>query len=67
MTELLTYTVPGMSCGHCKAAVAEEVSAVSGVDSVVVDLDGKRVDVAGESLDDRAIGAAIERAGYEAA
>jgi len=67
MTELLTYTVPGMSCGHCKAAVAEEVSAVSGVDSVVVDLDRKRVDVAGESLDDRAIRAAIERAGYEAA
>ena len=67
MTETLTYTVPGMHCGHCEVAVKEEISAVEGVEAVVVDLDSKRVDVVGERLDDDAIRAAIEEAGYEAA
>lgn len=67
MTETLTYTVPGMHCGHCEVALKEEVSAVEGVEAVVVDLDSKRVDVTGERLDDDAIRAAIEEAGYEAA
>ena len=67
MTETLTYTVRGMSCGHCKAAVTEEVSAVGGVESVDVDLDTKLVVVHGESLDDTALRAAIDEAGYEAA
>ena len=61
------YLVPGMHCGHCEAAVRDEVSAVPGVESVAVDLVTKRVDVAGEPLDDAAIRAAIEEAGYEAA
>jgi copper chaperone len=63
----LTYSVPGMSCAHCKAAVTEEVSGVAGVDSVDVDLDTKLVVVHGEQLDDAAIRAAIDEAGYEAA
>jgi copper chaperone len=67
MSETLTYTVPGMHCGHCEAAVTEEVSAVSGVVAVAVDLESKRVDVTGEALDDAAIRSAIEEAGYEAA
>ena len=67
MTEMMTYIVSGMSCDHCKAAVTEEVSAVEGVSSVSVDLDSKRVDVTGARLDDAALRAAIEEAGYEAA
>ena len=67
MSDTLTYTVPGMHCGHCEAAVTEEVSGVAGVESVSVDLDSKRVDVTGAQLDDAAIRAAIEEAGYEAA
>ncbi len=63
----LTYTVLGMSCGHCKAAVTEEVSSVAGVESVDVDLDTKLVVVRGEGLDDAALRAAIDEAGYEAA
>ena len=63
----MRYLVPGMHCAHCVAAVAEEVSAVAGVESVAVDLETKRVDVTGEPLDDAAIRAAIEEAGYEAA
>ncbi len=63
----LTYTVPGMSCGHCKAAVEESLTAVDGVETVVVDLDSKRVVVRGENLDDQALRAAIDEAGYEVA
>jgi copper chaperone CopZ len=65
--ETREYTVPGMHCGHCEAAVTEEVTAVEGVESVVVDLDSKRVVVQGAELDDGAIRASIEEAGYEAA
>ncbi len=65
--ERVQYTVPAMHCGHCKTAVTDEVSAVPGVESVVVDLDTKRVEVTGTALDDAAIRAAIEEAGYEAA
>src|SRR6266545_3166177 len=65
MTEI-TYSVPDMSCGHCKHEVTTEVSAVAGVDSVDVDLDTKRVVVRGAGLDDAAIRAAIDAAGYGA-
>ena len=67
MTDKLTYTVPGMHCGHCQAAVDQELSAVSGVESVQVDLDSKLVVVVGEGLSDEKLRAAIEEAGYEAA
>lgn len=62
----LSYTVAGMSCGHCKAAVTEEVEQVAGVDAVEVDLDSKRVVVRGEEVSDDAVRAAIREAGYEA-
>ena len=65
--QLLRYTVPAMHCGHCERAVKEELSAVAGVSDVAVDLEAKRVTVTGESLDDAALRAAIEEAGYEAA
>lgn len=67
MSDTLTYIVPGMHCGHCERSVTEEVSSVAGVNSVVVDLETKRVEVSGADLDDTAIRAAIEEAGYEAA
>jgi len=65
--ETRTYTVPGMHCGHCEAAVIEEVSALDEVESVLVDLETKRVVVQGVDLDDGRIRAAIDEAGYEAA
>ena len=67
MNDVATYTVPEMTCGHCKAAVTRELSAVADVHSVNVDLDTKLVTVTGEHLDDEALRAAIEEAGYEAA
>ena len=63
----VTYTVSGMSCGHCKAAVEEEVGRVPGVESVTADLDSKLVVVRGDDLEDDALRAAIDEAGYEAA
>jgi len=66
MVDSLTYTVPGMHCEHCKAAVAAEVGSVAGVEVVDVDLETKRVTVRGGELDDEALRAAIGEAGYEA-
>jgi copper chaperone len=63
----ITYTVGGMSCAHCKAAVEEEVGQVPGVEFVNADVDTKLVVVRGEGLDDGALRAAIDEAGYEAA
>jgi copper chaperone CopZ len=63
----ITYTVTGMSCGHCKTAVEGEVGQVPGVEFVNADVDSKLVVVRGEGLDDAALRAAIDEAGYEAA
>ena len=60
-----TYTVPGVSCQHCVVAISEEVGQVEGVESVDVALDTKRVTVQGRDLDDVALRAAIDEAGYE--
>jgi copper chaperone len=65
--EVLTYSVPGMHCGHCTQAVEQELSAVEGVAAVTADLDSKLVTVTGLSLSDEALREAIEEAGYEAA
>jgi copper chaperone len=63
----ITYSVPDISCDHCRAAIACEVTAVAGVDAVEVDLDAKTVTVTGDPLDGQAIVAAIDEAGYEVA
>jgi copper chaperone len=63
----LHYSVPGVSCEHCIGAVTDEVEQVPGVESVVVDLQRKRVTVRGRSIDDGAVRAAIDEAGYDIA
>ncbi len=63
----LTLSVPGMTCGHCEAAVRQEVGAVAGVVTVAVDLDSKDVVVTGDQLDRDAIVAAIDEAGFDVA
>ena len=62
-----TYTVTGMSCGHCKASVTDEVSKVTGVEAVDVDLNTGQVTVHGSGFTDAAISAAVDEAGYEIA
>jgi copper chaperone len=61
-----TYSVPGISCDHCKAAIEGEVGKLEGVARVEVDVDARSVTVDGTAPDD-AIRAAIDDAGYEVA
>jgi len=56
-----------MHCGHCERAVSAELEQVAGVESVDVDLETKLVTVRGSNLEDSALRAAIEDAGYVAA
>ena len=63
-----TYTVTGMTCGHCVQAVTEEVSRIDGVTGVDVDLASGRVTVhAAGPVDDAAFAAAVDEAGYSVA
>ena len=63
-----TYSVSGMTCGHCVASVTEGVSELAGVTDVAVDLPTGAVSVtSAEPLDDDAVRAAVEEAGYELA
>lgn len=60
------YTVKGMTCSHCVAAVTEEVSKVDGVTDVAVDLDSGSLTVRGPvQVDSEAVAAAVDEAGYE--
>jgi copper chaperone len=67
MSDTLTLSVPGMTCGHCEAAVKQEVGGVPGVTDVSVDLETKQVVVTGTSVDRVAVVAAIDEAGFDTA
>jgi copper chaperone len=63
-----TYTVTGMTCGHCVNAVTEEVTALPGVTAVDVELASGRLTVTSDTpVDDDAVRAAVDEAGYELA
>jgi len=63
-----TYHVVGMTCSHCVDAVTEEVSALSGVRGVDVDLATGAVTVSSDTpLEPAAVAAAVDEAGYELA
>ena len=61
-----TYSVPGISCEHCRTAITSELDQVAGVDMVIVDLNIKSVSVLGD-FDDAAVREAIDNAGYDIA
>ena len=61
-----TYSVPGISCGHCKAAIEGELAPLEGVESALVDIDAKTVTVMGE-ITEVDVRAAVDEAGYEVA
>lgn len=66
MTTTSTYTVTGMTCEHCVRSVTEELTKLDGVTAVDVDLASGRVTVASDhALDDEAVVAAVDEAGYE--
>ena len=63
-----TFTVTGMTCGHCIASVTEEVSEIPGVENVDVTLETGQVTVtSAEPVDTAAVRAAVEEAGYQLA
>jgi copper chaperone len=63
-----TYTVTGMTCGHCVASVTEEVQEIGGVEQVDVVLEtGSLTITSAEPVDDSAVKIAVEDAGYQLA
>jgi copper chaperone CopZ len=62
-----TYSVPGISCGHCRTAITGEVTRIAGVSAVDVDLDTKIVTITGAGFNDAAVRDAIDEAGYDIA
>ena len=63
-----TYTVVGMTCGHCVNSVTEEVTQVPGVTGVELDVASGGLTVTSETtVDDTAVQAAVEEAGYQVA
>ena len=63
-TKSQTYQVSGMSCAHCAGAITREVSKLPAVEKVDVDLRANTVTVSGDPVDDSAVRAAIDEAGY---
>jgi copper chaperone CopZ len=59
-----TYEVSGMSCAHCAGAISGEVGKLGAVEAVDVDVAAGTVTVTGDAVDDAAIRAAIDEAGY---
>lgn len=60
------YTVKGMTCEHCVNSVSTEIGKIDGVTGVQVDLASGAVTVSSAAaLDETAIAAAVDEAGYE--
>ena len=68
MSTTSTWTVTGMTCGHCVASVTEELQEVDGVQHVAVTLEtGEVVVTSAEPLAREAVEAAVTEAGYQLA
>jgi copper chaperone CopZ len=65
MSETRTYSVIGMTCAHCVSSVTEEVQEIPGVQNVDITLEtGELAISSSQQLDDSAVRAAVEEAGY---
>lgn len=65
--ETQVFTVRGMTCAHCSAAVTDEVAKLAGVSGVAVDLAAGMLTVHGTAIDVLLVNAAVVEAGYEIA
>lgn len=62
-----TFSVTGMTCGHCERSVREEVEEIAGVTDVEVSHETGQLVVTSEAgVDSAAVVAAVEEAGYQA-
>lgn len=60
-----SYTVAGMTCGHCADAVTSEITAIDGARGVDVDLVSGRVTVTSDDpLPVARVRAAVDEAGF---
>ncbi|HAS08561.1 MAG: Cation-transporting ATPase pacS [actinobacterium acAMD-2] len=60
-----TYTVTGMTCDHCVSAVTQELSDITGVTKVSIELASGQVTVESDAaVDQAAVAAAVDEAGY---
>ncbi|BDZ59298.1 MULTISPECIES: heavy-metal-associated domain-containing protein [Micrococcales] len=67
MTTTTEYQVTGMSCGHCETAIRSEVSEIPGVTGIEVSAQTGRLAVTSDQpVDDAAVIAAVDEAGYAA-
>ncbi len=65
MSATATYTVTGMTCGHCVQAVTDEIGAIDGVETVDVELASGAVTVVSAApITEQAVAAAVDEAGY---
>lgn len=68
MSATSTYTVTGMTCGHCVSSVTEEVQEIAGVQDVAVELESGAVTItSAEPVDESTVRSAVEEAGYQLA
>lgn len=59
------YTVTGMTCDHCVSAVTQELSDITGVTKVSIELASGQVTVESDAaVDQAAVAAAVDEAGY---
>ena len=66
MSATATYTVEGMTCGHCVQSVKRALGSLDGVTEVAVELESGAVTVTSDRpVEDDAIRAAVDEAGYE--
>lgn len=67
MATTTEYQVTGMTCGHCEGAIRSEVSEIDGVTGIEVSAQSGRLAVTAEQpVDDAAVIAAVDEAGYAA-
>lgn len=63
-----TISIDGMTCGHCVAAVTEEISAIDGVSKVDVDLSAGGISTAtvesAGPISEATLSEAVAEAGY---
>lgn len=64
-TEIRKYKVQGMSCGHCRSSVVEEVGEIDGVEKVDVDLGTGILEIQGAGIENERVAAAVVSAGYQ--
>ena len=63
----IDFQVTGMTCGHCEMSVREEVEEIPGASvSQVSHETGRLVVESDQPVDDAAVKAAVEEAGYSA-